>query len=169
MFRYVLAAAAAFGAAAQVHAQEAGRAALPEDVMTSASGIAQWMGTTLFILLLIFLLAYFVRKTPIMRYAASRDMAVIGQLALGPRERLVHVRVAGNNLLVGVCANHISLICRLDGQSPPDEGGGRSFQTELERVGAGAAEVPVQRPTAVHARQSVGQGQESGNGHASSG
>ena len=166
MFRYVLAAVAASGATAQVHAQEAQRSVLPEDVMTSASGIAQWMGTTLFILLLIFLLAYFVRKTPIMRYAASRDMAVVGQLALGPRERLVHVRVAGHNLLVGVCANHISLICRLDGQSPADEGGGRAFTAEFERMRA--AEGQALRPAAApHASRPGGQG--SGDEHASSG
>lgn len=41
------------------------------------------------------------------------DCSVVGALAVGPRERLVVVRVEGKRLLLGVTASAIGLLCEL--------------------------------------------------------
>jgi len=44
---------------------------------------------------------------------AKIDCAVMGALAIGPRERLVVVRVEGKRLLLGVTGSAIGLLCEL--------------------------------------------------------
>ncbi|HYL31663.1 MAG TPA: flagellar biosynthetic protein FliO [Stellaceae bacterium] len=44
---------------------------------------------------------------------AKIDCSVMGALALGPRERLVMVRVEGKRLLLGVTNNAVGLLCEL--------------------------------------------------------
>lgn len=45
--------------------------------------------------------------------AAKIDCSVMGALAVGPRERLVVVRVEGKRLLLGVTGSAINLLCEL--------------------------------------------------------
>lgn len=45
--------------------------------------------------------------------AAKIDCSVVGGLAVGPRERLVVVRVEGKRLLLGVTSSAIGLLCEL--------------------------------------------------------
>jgi flagellar protein FliO/FliZ len=49
----------------------------------------------------------------------SGDCAVLRTLALGPRERLVVVRVGAKQLVVGVGTAAVSLLCELDEPLPP--------------------------------------------------
>ncbi len=49
----------------------------------------------------------------------GRDCAVVRSLALGPRERLVVVRVGARHLVVGVGSAQVSLLCELDQPLPP--------------------------------------------------
>lgn len=46
------------------------------------------------------------------------DCAILRSLALGPRERIVIVRVGGKQLVVGVGSAAISLLCELDEPLP---------------------------------------------------
>ena len=48
----------------------------------------------------------------------GRDCAVLRSLALGPRERLLVVRVGSRHLVVGVGAASVSLLCELDEPLP---------------------------------------------------
>jgi flagellar protein FliO/FliZ len=45
---------------------------------------------------------------------------VVRALALGPRERLLVVRVGERHLVVGVGASGVSLLCELDKPLPPN-------------------------------------------------
>ncbi|HEX3860965.1 MAG TPA: flagellar biosynthetic protein FliO [Stellaceae bacterium] len=47
------------------------------------------------------------------------DCVVLRSLALGPRERLLVVRVGTRHLVVGVGAASVSLLCELDGPLQP--------------------------------------------------
>lgn len=49
----------------------------------------------------------------------ARDCVVLRSLALGPRERLVVVRVGTRHLVVGVGAAQVSLLCELEEPLPP--------------------------------------------------
>lgn len=103
---------------------------LAESSLNSTTGIIQWLGTTLLVLALIFVIAYLLKKTQLMRFASSKNMTIMGQLSLGPKERLIHVRIGHQDLLIGVAANSINLICKLDGEED-------SFRKEMEKASAG--------------------------------
>lgn len=45
---------------------------------------------------------------------AARDCAIVRSLALGPRERLLVVRIGARQLVIGVGASAVSLLCELD-------------------------------------------------------
>lgn len=49
---------------------------------------------------------------------APRAMEVIAQLSLGPRERLVTVRVADRVLVLGVTAQSVALVTQLEDTQP---------------------------------------------------
>jgi flagellar protein FliO/FliZ len=51
--------------------------------------------------------------------AGVRDCAVLRALVLGPRERLLVVRVGDKQLVLGVGAAAVSLLCELDEKLPP--------------------------------------------------
>jgi len=59
------------------------------------------------------------RGRPAAGAGTSADCAVLRSVALGPRERLVVVRVGAKQLVVGVGANAVSLLCELDEPLPP--------------------------------------------------
>lgn len=77
--------------------------------------------------------------------SSGGDCAIIRALALGPRERLLVVRVGDRQLVVGVGASAVSLLCELDtplqtGRPPqfppsarPDRSGG-NFAAAIGRA-----------------------------------
>ncbi len=50
----------------------------------------------------------------------GRDCSIVRSVTLGPRERLVVVRVGAKHLVVGVGSAAISLLCELDEPLPPN-------------------------------------------------
>jgi flagellar protein FliO/FliZ len=48
----------------------------------------------------------------------GRDCAIVRSLPLGPRERLLVVRVGGRQLVIGVGSASVSLLCELDEALP---------------------------------------------------
>lgn len=64
----------------------------------------------------------------------GRDCAVLRSLALGPRERLLVVRVGGKQLVVGVGAAAVSLLCELDEQLPPTAPADDKFAEAIKRA-----------------------------------
>lgn len=79
----------------------------------NGADFAQWLGSSLVIVAFIFVIAYVLKKTKLIRYV-SKNITIKEQLALGPKERIVHVQVHGQDLLLGVTAHNINLICKLD-------------------------------------------------------
>jgi flagellar protein FliO/FliZ len=62
------------------------------------------------------------------------DCAVLRSLALGPRERLVVVRIGAKQLVVGVGAGSVSLLCELEEPLPPSPAGSDRFAALLGRT-----------------------------------
>lgn len=89
------------------------------------SGLLSWLVSTVAILALIFILAFLLKRSKfIMR--RNGDMSVVGQLSLGPKERLVEVEVHGRKMLLGVTASSISFLTHI-----PDDQDEKSFAREL--------------------------------------
>lgn len=59
------------------------------------------------------------RMRPGSSWGGSGDCAIIRSLSLGPRERLVVVRVGTRHLVLGVTASSVSLLCELDAPLQP--------------------------------------------------
>ncbi|HZU88098.1 MAG TPA: flagellar biosynthetic protein FliO [Stellaceae bacterium] len=64
----------------------------------------------------------------------ARDCAVLRSLALGPRERLLVVRVGTRHLVVGVGAAAVSLLCELDEPLPPPSADDPRFKAALSQA-----------------------------------
>jgi flagellar protein FliO/FliZ len=64
----------------------------------------------------------------------GRDCAVIRSVALGPRERLLVVRVGSRQLVVGVGAASVALLCELDEPLPPAGSAERNFGEAVRKA-----------------------------------
>ena len=64
----------------------------------------------------------------------SGDCAVLRSLALGPRERLLVVRVGAKQLVVGVGSTSVALLCELQEPLPPAQGGNERFATAVGKA-----------------------------------
>lgn len=83
---------------------------LASSSLNSTEGLLQWMFSTIFVVALIFLFAYLIKK---MRFIPkmSSDLSIITQLSIGPKERLVKVKVGDRHILLGVTPSSISYLC----------------------------------------------------------
>ncbi|WP_298927171.1 flagellar biosynthetic protein FliO [uncultured Ramlibacter sp.] len=97
------------------------------------------------VLALIPLAMWVVKRMQTIRPAgAQRQLEVVAQLPLGPRERVVMVRVQGRVLVLGATAQHISLLAEADAQdfAPPSAPNGAmptGFAGLLKNLTAGVA------------------------------
>jgi len=64
----------------------------------------------------------------------SRDCTVLRSLALGPRERLLVVRVGSRQLVVGVGSATISLLCELDEPLTPAGSANEKFGGAIRKA-----------------------------------
>jgi flagellar protein FliO/FliZ len=62
------------------------------------------------------------------------DCAVLRSLALGPRERLLVVRVGKRDLVIGVGAASVSLLCELDEPLPDGTSAGAKFSAAIGKA-----------------------------------
>lgn len=62
------------------------------------------------------------------------DCAVIRSLVLGPRERLLVVRVGGKQLVVGVGSASVSLLCELDEALPATPAANTAFAAAVGKA-----------------------------------
>jgi len=93
------------------------RFAAPDIAATPPAGSAGGIGQVLFALIIV-LVAVFVAAVLLKRLrnfsgGGSAGIEVLASAAVGPKERVVIVRVAGDRLLLGVAAGQVSLLQKL--------------------------------------------------------
>ncbi len=71
------------------------------------------------IVLLIILLAWGTKKLQLPAFSGQKDISIIRQLPLGTKERVLVIKVANEQFLVGATPQSINLIAKLD--SPLEE------------------------------------------------
>lgn len=64
----------------------------------------------------------------------TRDCAILRSLTLGPRERLLVVRVGSRHLVVGVGSAQVSLLCELDEPLPQGAAGDQKFGEAVRKA-----------------------------------
>lgn len=85
---------------------------LAEGGLNTTSGIIQWLLSTIAVLGIIFILAFLIKKSRFVQRSGS-SIRLETQMALGPKERIVQVRVGDRHLLLGVTPSNINLILEL--------------------------------------------------------
>jgi flagellar protein FliO/FliZ len=76
------------------------------------------------------------RMRPGSGIGTTRDCTILRSLALGPRERLLVVQIGARQLVIGVGANAVSLLCELDtplAQTAAGDGFGAAIRKATER------------------------------------
>ncbi|MBV8778924.1 MAG: flagellar biosynthetic protein FliO [Alphaproteobacteria bacterium] len=86
---------------------------------TEADGLASLSLTLTVVVVLLWAGLWAMRRMrPGMGLGNARDCAILRSLALGPRERLVVVRVGPRHLVIGIGSASVSLLCELDQPLP---------------------------------------------------
>lgn len=80
---------------------------------SAMSTLANMLGGLIFVLILIFVLAYIVRRFNLVP-ASSNVLKVVAATSLGQREKVVLVEVDGQQYLLGVTPQQVSLIDKLE-------------------------------------------------------
>jgi len=74
------------------------------------------------------------RARPTAASWSGRDCAVVRSLSLGPRERLVVVRIGTKHLVIGVGSAAISLLCELDEPLSPSAPASSKFSEAFRKA-----------------------------------
>lgn len=87
----------------------------------------------LLVIVVIFLLAKLLKRMQSSSMGSKSKLNIIGQLALGPKERIVVIDINGEQIVVGVTSSQITLLKSLenpftDTQEVP------SFRSQLNRI-----------------------------------
>lgn len=89
--------------------------AMPVDPLSASSIINMIMGLGL-VLIIIFLMAWLVRKMGGMQLTGSQKMRLLGGISLGAREKVVLIQVENKRLVLGVAQGHVSALHVLEGE-----------------------------------------------------
>jgi len=92
-----------------------------ETMPAPAAGLTQLTLSLLMVLAAVFVTAWLVRRARgLQRARPGAGLAVLGELAVGPRERIVLVDVAGRQVLIGVAPGSVrALQCWPDAKDGP--------------------------------------------------
>ena len=104
--------------------------------LNSAVGIIKWLLSTIAVLGVIFAFAYFLKRSRFVQRGAG-PIVLENQIALGPKERVVQVKVGERHLLLGVTSNSVNLICDLTALDAKNAAGAAS----VDAASAAAASV----------------------------
>jgi len=74
------------------------------------------------------------RARPHTAALSGRDCAILRSLALGPRERILVVRIGAKHLVVGVGSTGISLLCELDDALSPLQPASMTFPETVRKA-----------------------------------
>ena len=104
--------------------------------LNSADGIIKWLLSTIAVLGVIFAFAYFLKRSRFVQRGAG-PIVLENQIALGPKERVVQIKVGERHLLLGVTSNSVNLICDLTALDAKNAAGAAS----VDAASAAAASV----------------------------
>jgi len=92
----------------------------PVDPLSASSILNMFMGLGL-VLVIIFTMAWVVRRMGGMQVLGSQKLRLLGGLSLGAREKIVLVQVENKRLVVGVAQGQVNTLHVLDGEYSEEE------------------------------------------------
>jgi len=107
--------------------------------MVSTADVAQWLLALLAVLAIFAIAVWLLRKTGGFSPAGKSQLALLGGLSLGMRERLVLVKVGDKQILLGVTPGRIDNLMTLEGeqrlfQSPATSNDSATFAAKLQQI-----------------------------------
>ncbi|MDH5391626.1 MAG: flagellar biosynthetic protein FliO [Gammaproteobacteria bacterium] len=88
---------------------------MPVDPLSAASIANMFMGLGL-VLVVIFFMAWLVRRMGGMQLSGSQRIRLLGGLSLGPREKVVLIQIENKRLLLGVAQGQVNTLHELEGE-----------------------------------------------------
>jgi len=125
-----LAALLATGAAL---AADAPAAHAPGAAVSATSPLNMVLGL-LFLLALVALSWWFVKRTGGAQWGTSRAIRALASLPVGTRERVVLIEAGGKQLLIGVAPGRVALLHAFDEPVITDTGGGEDFASKIRQA-----------------------------------
>ncbi|KJY83789.1 flagellar biosynthesis protein FliO [Vibrio galatheae] len=105
--------------------------------VSSPSNQLDWattFGSLLFVIVFILLLAWLLKRMRVPSLVNQKGLSVIRQIAVGHKERIVIVQAGEEQFLVGVTAQSIQLISKLDKPLSQEEMAASPFSNQLTQL-----------------------------------
>lgn len=113
-------------------------ALISPSVMAAAPGSqldwATTFGSLLFVIAFILFLAWLLKRMRVPAMVNQKGLSVVRQIALGNRERIMIVQAGEEQFLVGVTAQSIQLISKLDKPLSQEEMAASPFANQLTQL-----------------------------------
>ncbi|MCG3730487.1 flagellar biosynthetic protein FliO [Vibrio cincinnatiensis] len=101
---------------------------------TASLDIATTFGSLLFVVVLILCLAWLLKRMRVPTFGQHKGFQVMRQLPIGTKERLMIVQVGEEQFLIGVTAQSIQLISKLETPLTQETYDAPSFATQLTQL-----------------------------------
>ncbi|EEY98640.1 flagellar biosynthesis protein FliO [Vibrio sp. RC586] len=110
---------------------------LPVPGLASTSSqldLATTFGSLLFVLALIFLLAWLLKRMRVPAFGQQKGLSIVKQLPVGTRERVMIIQVGEEQYLIGVTTQSIQLLAKLDHPLTQEELPATPFSNQLMQL-----------------------------------
>ncbi|WP_375750882.1 flagellar biosynthetic protein FliO [Vibrio sp. HN007] len=100
----------------------------------SSMDIATTLGSLLFVLALILVLAWVLKRMQHPAIGSQKDLKILRQIPVGTKERIAVVQAGEEQYLVGITPNSINLISRLDKTLDTEVPESTPFANQLSQI-----------------------------------
>ncbi|EOX3445627.1 flagellar biosynthetic protein FliO [Vibrio paracholerae] len=101
---------------------------------SSQLDLATTLGSLLFVIALILLLAWLLKRMRVPAFGQQKGLSIIKQLPVGTRERVMIIQVGEDQYLIGVTTQSIQLLAKLDNPLIQEELPAIAFSHQLMQL-----------------------------------
>ncbi|GHX66288.1 flagellar biosynthetic protein FliO [Vibrio cholerae] len=101
---------------------------------SSQLDLATTLGSLLFVIALILLLAWLLKRMRVPAFGQQKGLSIIKQLPVGTRERVMIIQVGEEQYLIGVTTQSIQLLAKLDNPLIQEELPATAFSSQLMQL-----------------------------------
>ncbi|HGS4674114.1 flagellar biosynthetic protein FliO [Vibrio paracholerae] len=101
---------------------------------SSQLDLATTLGSLLFVIALILLLAWLLKRMRVPAFGQQKGLSIIKQLPVGTRERVMIIQVGDDQYLIGVTTQSIQLLAKLDNPLIQEELPATAFSHQLMQL-----------------------------------
>ncbi|HGF7190049.1 TPA: flagellar biosynthetic protein FliO [Vibrio cholerae] len=101
---------------------------------SSQLDLATTLGSLLFVIALILLLAWLLKRMRVPAFGQQKGLSIIKQLPVGTRERVMIIQVGEEQYLIGVTTQSIQLLAKLDNPLIQEELTATAFSNQLMQL-----------------------------------